>query len=148
MIAQVPFWQRKTLQQMSPEEWESLCDGCGKCCLQKLEDDDNGDVYYTDIACRFLDTDACRCTVYPERITKEPNCLSLSPDMLDEVYWLPMTCAYRLLQEKRPLPEWHPLLTGDPASVHQAMASVAGKVVPFDQVPEDDWETHIIQWKI
>ncbi|MDX5299116.1 MAG: YcgN family cysteine cluster protein [Gammaproteobacteria bacterium] len=148
MIAQIPFWQRKRLSDMSAEEWESLCDGCGKCCLQKLEDDENGDVYYTDLACRFLDLQACRCTVYAERTRREPNCLTLTPDNISEVYWLPLTCAYRLIHEGRPLPEWHPLISGDPDSVHRAHASMAGKAVPVDGVPEDEWETHIIQWKL
>ncbi len=146
MIAQIPFWQRKRLNEMTAQEWESLCDGCGKCCLNKLEDEDTGEVYHTDLVCRFMDKDTCRCTVYSERLAKVPGCTVLTPDTVNDYHWLPYTCAYRTLAEGRPLAECHPLRSGDPESVHRAGMSVRHKVVSEDQVPEDDWEEHIIHW--
>ncbi len=146
MIAEVPFWQRKRLDEMSAMEWESLCDGCARCCLHKLEDEDSGEVAYTGIVCRYLTQDDCRCEVYPDRHEKMPGCVRLTPDRMPDFRWLPPSCAYRLLYEGRPLPEWHPLLTGDPDSVHEAGISVRGKAVAEDQVAEDEWEEHIIFW--
>lgn len=146
MIAAIPFWQRKRLDEMTPGEWESLCDGCGKCCLAKLEDEDTGEVYYTDLACRYMDQDTCRCTVYPNRLEKVPACTVLTPETIDDYHWLPYTCAYRTLAESRPLPDWHPLRSGDPASVHEAGVSVRHRVMSEEQVPEEDWEEHIIHW--
>jgi len=146
MIAEIPFWQRKRLDQMTPAEWESLCDGCGKCCLAKLEDEDTGDVYYTDLVCRYMDTDSCQCTVYPERLRKVPGCTVLTPDTVGDYHWLPFTCAYRTLAEGRPLADWHPLRSGDAATVHEAGVSVQNRVVSEATVPEEDWEEHIIHW--
>lgn len=146
MIAAIPFWQRKRLDEMTPGEWESLCDGCGKCCLAKLEDEDTGEVYYTDLACRYMDQDTCGCTVYPNRLEKVPACTVLTPETIDDYHWLPYTCAYRTLAEGRPLPDWHPLRSGDPASVHEAGVSVRYRVMSEEQVPEEDWEEHIIHW--
>ncbi|WP_417514974.1 YcgN family cysteine cluster protein [Marinobacter sp.] len=146
MIAQIPFWQRKRLNEMTPQEWESLCDGCGKCCLNKLEDEDTGEVYHTDLVCRYMNTDTCRCTVYPERLQKVPGCTVLTPDTAKDYHWLPYTCAYRTLAEGRPLADWHPLRSGNPDSVHEAGVSIRHKVILEDQVAEDDWEEHIIHW--
>ncbi|WP_221794865.1 YcgN family cysteine cluster protein [Oceanobacter mangrovi] len=146
MSQQAFFWQRKTLAEMSREEWESLCDGCGRCCLHKLQDDDTDEVYYTDIHCRYMQRDNCRCTVYLERQKKVPNCVWLTPEQASEFHWLPETCAYRLLAEGYPLFDWHPLISGDPDSVHKAGISIANAGVPDDKVPEDEWEDHII-WK-
>ncbi|QSP93708.1 YcgN family cysteine cluster protein [Marinobacter salinisoli] len=146
MIAQIPFWQRKRLDEMTPAEWESLCDGCGKCCLLKLEDEETGEVYHTDIVCRYMDEQSCQCTVYSERLKNVPGCTVLTPDTIGDYQWLPVTCAYRTLAEGRPLADWHPLRSGDPESVHNAGVSVRAKVIPDDQVPEDDWEEHIIHW--
>ena len=145
MIAQVPFWQRKRLHEMTPEEWESLCDGCGKCCLNKLEDEDTGEVAFTRIACRLLDHATCQCAQYPIRKQFVPECVVLTPKTLPDVaYFMPQTCAYRLLHEGKPLPEWHPLLTGDPDSVHRAGVSVRGWTIPEFEVDEEDWEDHLI----
>ncbi|KAF1854344.1 hypothetical protein Lal_00045021 [Lupinus albus] len=109
MAAKVePFWKRKTLAQLDQEEWESLCDGCGLCCLQKLEDEDDGAVYYTRIACKLLDLKTCRCTNYPKRRDFVPDCIQLTPAQADEFRWLPPTCGYRLVAEGKDLPPWHP----------------------------------------
>ena len=123
------FWKRKSLGEMNADEWESLCDGCALCCLQKLEDEDTGDIYFTDIACRLLDTDACRCTDYRNRAKLVSTCLVLSADEAEAFEWLPDTCAYRLLAGDHDLPDWHPLLTGDPESVHEAGISARGKCI-------------------
>ncbi|MDX1801731.1 MAG: YcgN family cysteine cluster protein [Marinobacter sp.] len=148
MIAQIPFWQRKRLDEMTPAEWESLCDGCGKCCLAKLEDEDTGDVYYTDLVCRFMDQDTCQCTVYDTRLDKVPECIVLTPETLSDYHWLPYTCAYRTLAEGRPLADWHPLRSGDPETVHEAGVSVRHRVISEGDVAQADWEEHIIHWII
>lgn len=140
------YWETTPLDQMSPAEWEALCDGCGKCCLNKLEFEDDGEVCFTRVACRLLDGDSCRCKQYPIRHQFVPDCVSLTPEKLPEVaYWLPRSCAYRLLHEGKPLNSWHPLISGDPDSVHKAGASVQGWTVPETEVDEDDWEDYIIE---
>jgi uncharacterized cysteine cluster protein YcgN (CxxCxxCC family) len=138
------FWETKSLTELNAEEWESLCDGCGKCCLHKLENDADGLVYYTDVACRLLDNQTCRCSNYAERSTLVEDCIQLSADSLAALDWLPSTCAYRLLSKGKPLPLWHPLLTGDPESVHEAGISVRGRCVAESEV--DDLEDHIVMW--
>ncbi len=145
------FWHTTALNDMTPEQWESLCDGCGLCCLHKLEDEDSGEVYYTDVACRLLDTstgaNSCRCTQYRERATEVENCLVLTPDNLTSYLpWLPASCAYQRLAQGEPLPDWHPLLTGDPASVHSAGISARGRCISEREVSEEDFEEHIVWW--
>ena len=145
-MSATPFWVRKTLVEMTAEEWESLCDGCGRCCLAKLEDEDDGEVYFTSVSCRLLDTETCRCTDYPNRLAQVPDCVALSPDTVAAIHWLPGTCAYRLVAEGRPLYPWHPLLSGSSQSGHRAGISVRGRVISEACVPAADLEDHIIHW--
>ena len=129
---------------MTTGEWESLCDGCAKCCLEKLEDVDTGAIAYTNVACRLLDLGTCRCTNYAERIRWVPDCVPLRHDNVADLHWMPSTCAYRLLAEGRDLPDWHPLVTGDAESVHRAGVSVRGRAVSERQA--GDLEDHICTW--
>jgi len=140
------FWETKRLDDMTTEEWESLCDGCGRCCLLKLEDEDTGRIYYTDVGCKLLDCDTCRCTNYPDRLTYVPDCVVLDVKKAEELQWMPSTCAYRLLANGQPLPEWHPLITGNPDSVHWAGMSVANKIHKEEEVAEDDLPDHLVSW--
>ncbi|GAB3100265.1 YcgN family cysteine cluster protein [Pseudomaricurvus hydrocarbonicus] len=147
MIAQFAhFWERKTLSELSQEEWESLCDGCGKCCLHKLEDEDTGEVHYTCVACRYLDREKGGCREYEQRLTLVPACVDLTPEGVSQFKWLPKTCAYRLVAEGRPLYDWHPLISGSSESVHKAGISVRGRVYAEEQVPEEELEDYIVHW--
>lgn len=137
-----PFWETKTLDAMSRAEWESLCDGCGKCCVHKLEDEETGELHPTNVACKLLDRHSGRCTNYKHRRAFVPECVRLTPARLREIDWLPDTCAYRLLDEGKPLPEWHPLITGDPESVHKAGISVRGWTV--SETDAGELELHIV----
>ena len=140
------FWEKKTLSQMTRDEWEALCDGCGKCCLNKLEDEDSGQVALTRVACRLLDDATCRCCHYENRHQFVPDCIVLRPETIeDHMYWLPQTCAYRLLHEGRDLYDWHPLVSGDPQSVHRAGVSMKDRTVSEFDVADEDWEEHIIE---
>ena len=138
------FWEEKKLSQMSTSEWESLCDNCGKCCLHKLEDEDSGTVYYTSVVCDLIDLDSCRCTRYSERCTLVPDCLDLKQHDFSEYTWLPATCAYKLLANGEPLPEWHPLISGTPDSVKQAGVSISSYAMKESDI--DELQEHIIQW--
>ena len=131
---------------MTTDEWESLCDGCARCCLHKLEDEDTGEIFYTRIACRLLDLDSCSCGHYAQRLEHVPDCVVVKPDNLEQLTWMPSSCAYRRLYKGRGLAVWHPLISGDPSSVHRAGISVRGRAVPEKHVSEDDIEAHIIQW--
>ncbi len=139
------FWESIPLSEMSIEQWESLCDGCAKCCLHKLEDEETGEVYYTSVACRYLG-DNCRCTEYQRRNELVDNCISLRPEDVEEFHWLPPTCAYRLVAEGNPLPDWHPLMSGDPHTVHSGGMSVRDWSMKEDCIHPDDFEEHIIHW--
>ncbi len=131
---------------MNLEEWESLCDGCARCCLIKLEDEDTEELFYTRVVCNLLDQDRCRCTDYANRSRLVPDCIQLTRDNVSRLSWLPATCAYRLLSEGNRLFDWHPLISGDPDSVHRAGISVRGRVLSEDFVHEDGLEEHIIHW--
>jgi uncharacterized cysteine cluster protein YcgN (CxxCxxCC family) len=124
-----PFWEIKTLAEMSPREWESLCDGCGLCCLVRFEDEDTGEIIPTRVHCKLFDPDACRCRDYENRHQHVPDCIKLTPGNIDDLAWMPRSCAYRRLNEGKRLPSWHPLLTGDPESVHRAGVSVRGQTL-------------------
>ena len=140
------FWERKKLSQMSRPEWEALCDGCGKCCLNKLEDEDSGEVALTRVACRLLDDSTCRCTQYDIRHQFVPDCIVLKPQNIeDNLYWMPETCAYKLLYHGKPLYDWHPLISGSPDTVHAAGISMQHRTVSEYEVADDDWEDHIIE---
>ncbi len=141
-----PFWKSKTLAELSVAEWESLCDGCGRCCLFKLEDEDTGALFFTDVACHLLDTHSCRCSNYPQRQKKVSDCLQLSLDHPEYFAMLPESCAYRRLYEGRELAAWHPLISGNPATVHSAGISVRGNCVTEGEVHPDDLESRIIEF--
>lgn len=139
------FWQ-KPLARLNPAEWEALCDGCGKCCLNKLEFEDTGEVEFTNVACRLLDGDTCLCSQYDIRHQFVPECVRITPKTIAEVaYWMPATCAYRLRFEGKPLPAWHYLISGDRETIHAEGMSMRGRTVPEFEVPEDEWENHIIE---
>lgn len=142
MTATAPFYETKTLAQMTRSEWESLCDGCGRCCTLLLEDQD-GAVWRTSLACRLLDLKTVRCGDYANRHTKVPGCVKLTPDTVGQLGWMPDTCAYRLIAEGKPLPQWHPLRTGDQGSVIAAGISVKGQLISEALVDEDDQEDYI-----
>ncbi|MDJ0741458.1 MAG: YcgN family cysteine cluster protein [Gammaproteobacteria bacterium] len=140
----LPFWQRKELTKLSNEEWESLCDGCTKCCVYRLQDEDTRAIYFTNVHCRLLDTASGRCSDYPNRTRRVPDCVSITPAVLEDPYWLPESCAYRRIAEGRDLPDWHPLVSGDPDSV-----VTAGHRVCLRTICEDDagaLEEHLVDW--
>jgi len=142
-----PFWKRKRLSEMTPAEWESICDGCGRCCLNKLEDQDSGQYYFTDVGCKLLDAQGCRCSDYAHRGKKAPDCVRLTPQNVPRLAWLPGSCGYRLVAERRDLYWWHPLVSGDPETVHAAGVSVRGRVgLSEADVPDADLEDHIVDW--
>lgn len=140
------FWETVPLSKMTPEEWEALCDGCGKCCLNKLEYEDTGEVAYTRVACRLFDDGTCRCSNYENRKALVPECIFLTPKTLAKIaYWMPSTCAYKVLSQGKSLPDWHPLVTGDPDSTHKAGMSMRDQTVSEAAVPEEDWEDYLIE---
>lgn len=143
-MSKSPFWQTKTLEQMTTQEWESLCDSCGKCCLHKLEDEDSGEIFYTSVVCDLIDLDNCRCTRYADRCRLVPDCLNLKQHNFAEFNWLPATCAYKLLAEGKSLPDWHPLVADNRDMVHEAGVSIRSYAMKESEV--DNIEEHIIEW--
>ncbi len=141
-----PFWRVLSLEEMSREQWESLCDGCARCCLNKLEYEDTGEIEWTEIACRLLDDETCRCTDYDNRHERVPDCVALTPKAARELRWLPPTCAYRLVGEGHDLYWWHPLVSGDPDSVHLAGISVRGRTLSERDVPVSLFDDHVVAW--
>lgn len=141
----LPFWKTKALNELTREEWESLCDGCARCCIIKFQDEDSGRIYHTNVVCEYLDIYHCRCTRYVERSVLVPTCVTLTPKLAAELEWMPETCAYRLLAEGKPLPLWHPLVCGDPNAVHQAGISVRGKVVSGKDVEDEDLPDYVVE---
>lgn len=146
MQEELPFWKRKTLEEMTREEWESLCDGCARCCLYKLQDEDTDEVYYTNVVCPLLDTHRCRCTAYENRSKLMPTCLVLTPEMVHQLNWMPKTCAYRLIAEGKDLAWWHPLVSGDPNTVHQAGISVRYRTQAEKDVDMENLEDYVVDW--
>lgn len=138
------FWKNKPLNAMSHTEWEALCDGCAKCCLHRLEDEDTQEIYFTNVHCRLLDTTNGRCTDYPNRSTRVPDCVTITLQALENPYWLPKTCAYRLLAEGKPLYDWHPLVSGNPDSVVAAGQRMCGHTICEDEA--DDLHNHLVDW--
>ncbi|WP_334175009.1 YcgN family cysteine cluster protein [Pseudoxanthobacter sp.] len=146
MSATEPFWRTKTLDEMNEAEWESLCDGCGRCCLNKLEDWDTGAIAWTNVACTLLDTASCRCRDYPGRSAIVPDCIRLTPQEVETLPWLPPTCGYRLVADGEDLPWWHPLVSGDPQTVHEAGISVRGRAISEDGMAPEQLEDHLVLW--
>jgi uncharacterized protein len=146
--APLAFWQTKRLEAMTREEWESLCDGCGLCCLIRFEDEDTGEVFPTRVHCKLFDGDLCRCTDYENRKAQVPDCIQLTPGNIQALGWMPKSCAYRRLHEGRGLADWHPLVSGDPESVHRAGVSVRGQTVSEDRLaePEDALDYEASDW--
>ncbi len=143
-----PFWETKRLEQMNPREWESLCDGCGLCCLVRFEDEDTGEIIPTRVACKLFDADLCRCSDYEHRQKSVPDCIKLTPWNIDELMWMPKSCAYRRLHEGRGLADWHPLITGDPESVHRAGVSVRGETISEAVLADPDDALDFAAWDL
>jgi uncharacterized protein len=146
LVPTMAFWDEKPLEAMTTEEWEALCDGCGKCCLLKLEDEESGQIFPANVRCKLLDGDTCGCSDYPNRQAKVPDCIKLTPEKVREIAWIPKSCAYRRIAEGRGLAWWHPLVSGDPETVHAAGISVRGRTIAEENADTSDWESHIIDW--
>ena len=142
----VPFWKTKSLEAMTTDEWESLCDGCGRCCLNKLEDWDTGEIYWTNIGCELLDCESCKCTDYSNRFEKVPDCIQLTPENVRTISWLPPTCAYRLVMEGKELYDWHPLVSGTAETVHKAGVSIRGRAIEDNGIDPEEYEDYLVDW--
>ena len=146
-MAEKPFWQTVKLADMTAAQWEAVCDGCAKCCLVKLQDEDSGEIVFTDIVCNLLDQQSCRCTHYEERTKLVPDCVKLTKDNLDKIDFMPPSCAYRLLHEGKDLPQWHPLVSGSADSVVVAGMSVKGRVIA-EMAFDGDSEDRVVDWPL
>ncbi|HDK38626.1 MAG TPA: YcgN family cysteine cluster protein [Thiolapillus brandeum] len=138
------YWKHKSLAEMDAGEWEALCDGCAKCCLHRLEDEDTREIYFTNVHCRLLDTETSRCSDYTNRSTRVSDCITITLKELEDPYWLPSTCAYRLLAEGKPLPNWHPLVSGDSGTVFRSGNGIEGRTICEDDA--DRLDHHLIDW--
>jgi len=145
-MARQPFWKTKTLKEMTPTEWESLCDGCAKCCLVKLEDEETKELFFTGLHCKLLDGTTCRCSDYPNRKKYVPICVKLTPEIVETVDWLPESCAYRLVHEGKDLHDWHHLICGDREEIHRRGWSARGKTVTEEGVDDEDAINYVIDW--
>ncbi|WP_350333375.1 YcgN family cysteine cluster protein [Coralliovum pocilloporae] len=145
-MAPEPFWKTKSLDDLTPVEWESLCDGCGRCCLNKLEDYDTGEIEWTNVACTLFNAETCRCNQYEVRQETVPDCIPLTPETVREITWLPPTCAYRLVRDGQDLYWWHHLLSGSRDTVHEAGISARGRVVSENDIPVEDFEDYLVTW--
>ncbi|MDJ0931814.1 YcgN family cysteine cluster protein [Breoghania sp.] len=143
-----PFWHEKSLDELSASEWEALCDGCGRCCLNKLEDWETGEIAWTNVACTLLDGETCRCRDYENRAVTVPDCVQLTPDEVCTLTWLPPTCGYRLVAEGCYLYWWHPLVSGSAETVHETGISVRGRTVPEDGMELEEYENHVMDWPL
>ncbi len=148
MMNKSNWWENTPLTEMTREQWEQICDHCAKCCLLKLEDEEDGIVYYTDVACSLLDNETCYCRDYQNRQTLVPDCLQLTIENIDQIQWMPPSCSYRLIKEGRKLPDWHHLVTGDKNSVHKAEQSIKNKYISEKSIDEDELEEHIVEWPL
>lgn len=140
------WWQNTSLAELDEQQWEALCDGCAKCCLHKLEDEENGEIFYTKVRCRYLQEESCRCSDYPQRSVIVPSCIRLERSNVAQLDWLPSTCAYRLRAQDQPLPEWHYLVSGDRNAVHRAGVSIRGRAISDEYVHPDGFDEHIVTW--
>jgi len=141
-----PYWKTVPLEKMSPSQWEALCDGCARCCLNKLEDWETGEITWTNVACTLLDDETCRCRDYENRVRQVPDCVPLDARAVRELTWLPRTCAYRLVAEGSDLYWWHPLVSGNRDTVHMAGVSVRGRVESEDRIAVEDYEDYLVSW--
>ncbi len=139
------FWEKIPLKQLSEQQWESICDGCCQCCAHKLEDEDTREIVKTNIVCQYLDVQKCHCTVYPKRHQYVPDCIKVTPENAAELRWMPETCGYRLIAQGKPLPDWHPLESGEQSSVIQSDSSIVGKVISEADIDEDDFEDYVVE---
>ncbi|RYG02202.1 MAG: YcgN family cysteine cluster protein [Caulobacteraceae bacterium] len=147
-MASRPFWETKSLEEMTPREWESLCDGCGLCCLIRFEDEDTGEIIPTRVHCRLFDSESCACSNYAQRKRHVPDCIKLTPQNVDTLKWMPLSCAYRRVNEGRGLADWHPLISGDPESVHRAGVSIRGETVNEESLADPDDAIQYAAWDL
>lgn len=147
-MASRPFWETKSLSQMTPQEWESLCDGCGLCCLIRFEDEDTGEIFPTRVHCRLFDSQTCGCKNYPERKRYVPDCIKLTPQNIRALRWMPLSCAYRRIHEGRGLADWHPLVSGDPETVHEAGVSIRGETFSEEELADPEDAVQYAAWDL